>query len=93
MLSLPPFFNLVVHLDGSDIPVQAEAYQSPVVRESGPLGFERAVRGGGMDSNCLIPHPPVVGVMRMTLPDGRIGTFTPRIGAGKGSLLGLLVAE
>jgi len=85
--------NLVVHLGGSTITVQAEAYQPPVIRQSGPLGFQHALRGGRMDSNCLVPCPPVMAEMKVTLPDGRKGTFTPRFGDGKGGLLGLLAAD
>ncbi len=70
MLTLPRFFDLIVHLDGSDIPIQAEAFETQVLIEPCPLGAERAIRGGGMDSNCLIPRSPGTGFMKVP-PPGR----------------------
>lgn len=93
MQPLPRFFNLVVHLDGNDVPTPAEAFQHAAIQEPEPFGADRTVRGGGMDSNCLIPRPPVMSVMKVTLPDGRKGTFKPRIGDGKAGLIGMLVAD
>ena len=92
MRTLPRLFDLLVHVEGSNLRTPAEAFEPEVIGEPGPLGAERAVRGGGMDSNCMIPRPPVMGIIRVTLPDGCKGMFTPRIGEGKGGFQGLLVA-
>ena len=94
-MNLPRSFTLIVHLDGSDAPTMAESYQPPVIRIPFVLGAVHNVLGGGMDSNCLMPHPPVISMaqMKVTFPDGSKGTFKPRIPDGRGGMLGILAAE
>lgn len=93
-MNLPRHFTLLVKHDGANHEIQAQTYHPPVIHQP-VMSMQIATPGGSPDCNCLVLQPLVMTLapMKVTLPDGVAGTFTPRMPDGKGGLIGVLTCD